>query len=185
MITRMKWTVEDYHQLIESGLLIDRHVELLEGEIVEMSPEGITHSFRGHYGANYLRALLKERADIRENASITLRDSQPEPDIAVVRLPIGIYLSHLPYAEDIYWLVEVSYSSLDKDLTYKQRIYAANGIPEYWIIDLQTVEIIVFREPEIDQYRSRTTFTDGMIYPLAFPDLAVSVEELLRGGSPS
>lgn len=72
-------------------------------------------------------------------------------------------------------------ASLEKDLTDKQRIYASAGIPEYWGIDLQALELIVFRQPKGDHYQSRAVFMDGEIHPLAFPDVAVSVERLLRG----
>ena len=105
MKTRYKWTVEDYHQLIETGLLEGKPVELLEGELIEMSPEGIPHSFTNRSVADYLRTLLNGKAMVSEAHPITLDNSEPEPDIAIVRLPDDIYKQHHPYPQNIYWLI--------------------------------------------------------------------------------
>ena len=112
-ITTYKWSIDEYHLLIESGLLEGKSVELLDGEIVEMSPEREEHSYTNDDVAELLRTKLKGLAKIRESHPITLnnslssRASEPEPDIAVVRLPKTIYIEHHPYPEDIYWLIEV------------------------------------------------------------------------------
>ncbi len=87
MQTLYKWSVAEYHQMIETGLLEDKSVELLEGAIVQMSPEGVPHSYTNHNVVKYLRKLLNGLAEVREAHSITLDNSEPEPDIAVVRLP--------------------------------------------------------------------------------------------------
>ena len=118
-----KWSVDDYHLMIESGVLNNRSVELLEGEIIEMSPEGPLHSSTNDNVAEYLRELLRGLARIREAHPITLRSSEPEPDIAVVRLSKTNYSDRHPYPEDIYWLVEISYTTLEEDLGRKKRIY--------------------------------------------------------------
>ncbi|MGH2412945.1 MAG: Uma2 family endonuclease, partial [Microcystaceae cyanobacterium] len=86
MQTLAKWTVEDYHRMIEAGVLADRRVELIAGEIVEMAPEGPLHKYVTDTSAEYLRSLLQGKAKIYEAHPITLPDSEPEPDIAVVRL---------------------------------------------------------------------------------------------------
>ncbi len=106
-----KWSVEDYHLMIESGVLNNRSVELLEGEIIEMSPEGPLHSATNDNAAEYLRELLRGTARIREAHPITLISSEPEPDIAVVRLTNTNYTDRHPYPEDIYWLVEIAAES--------------------------------------------------------------------------
>lgn len=138
-VSTVKWTIEDYHRMIDAGILDDRHVELLNGEIVEMSPEGIPHASFSSDAADYLRSLLSGRAKIREAKPITLplTDSEPEPDIVIVRLPSSIYHAHHPYPEDVFWLIEYSDSSLKKDLEVKTQTYAAAGIREYWVINLK------------------------------------------------
>ena len=179
MTTLAKWSVDDYHLMIESGVLNNRSVELLEGEIVEMSPEGPLHRFTNDTVAEYLRELLRGQAKVFEAHPITLNNSEPEPDIAVVRLPNSNYLTHHPYPEDIYWLVEISNTTLEEDLGRKKRIYANAGINEYWVINLKTTEIIVFREPTGNDYKTKFTVNEGTITPTACPNIQIEVKTLL------
>lgn len=180
MKTLAKWSIEDYHQMIDAGILCDRQVELLVGEIVEMSPETPIHYYTAKQGIKYLATLLVGKADIRFNGPITLSDSEPEPDIAIVRLPESTYKDHHPYAEDIFWIIEVAKSSLKKDLELKLSIYAQALIPEYWVLDLSQQQLIVFRNPENNTYLSQRIVHQGAIIPLAFPEIQISVERLLN-----
>jgi Uma2 family endonuclease len=182
-LTPVKWTLDDYHRIVESGVLNDRPVELLNGEIVVMPPEGPAHAAYSQESADYLRAVLGSRAKIREAKPITLpaSNSEPEPDIAIVApRSIQVYLQHHPYPEDIFWLIEFSQSSLAKDLETKSRIYAAAGILEYWVINLQIMKLVVFRSPVNGEYESQQTLESGLIVPLAFPDVSISVSRLLN-----
>ncbi|QLE56876.1 Uma2 family endonuclease [Nostoc sp. TCL26-01] len=179
MKTLAKWSVDDYHRMIQVGILCDRRVELLAGEIVEMSPETPIHYSTAKRGAKYLEELLIGRADVRFNGPITLSNSEPEPDIAIVRLPESAYNQRHPEPPDIFWVVEVAKSSLQKDLELKTSIYASANIPEYWVLNLSTGQIIVFREPHNGKYVSKQTIGEGKITPIAFPDIQVSVEKLL------
>ena len=180
MKTLAKWSVEDYHHMIEAGILRDRHVELLAGEIVEMSPETPIHYSTAKRGAKYLEELLSGKADIRFNGPITLSDSEPEPDIAVVRLPESTYSDRHPEPRDIFWIVEVAKTSLKKDLELKASIYAIAGIREYWVLDLSTKQIIVFQNPQNGKYIKEQTIRDGIVTPLAFSEIQVLVESLLE-----
>ena len=139
-----KWTVAEYHRMIAAGLLDHRRVELLQGEIVEMAPEGEPHAYGSTEGKKHLERLLGELATIREGKPITLPDdSEPEPDLAIVQ-PLGReYRAHHPYPENIFWLIEYSDSSLSKDLELKSQLYAAVGIPEYWVVNLKRLELVV------------------------------------------
>jgi Uma2 family endonuclease len=166
--------------MVDAGLFIDRRVELLHGEIVEMALEGTPHSYYSDESAHYLRNLLGDRARVREAKPITLpNQSEPEPDLSIVE-PLGaIYLEHHPYPENIFWLIEFSNSSLTKDLEDKAKIYAEAGIQEYWVVNLRKMQLIVFRFPEDGIYASKQTLTSGWISPLAFQDLEVSLDRLL------
>ena len=178
-----KWTLEDYHRMVASGVLDDRPVELLRGEIVEMSPERATHAYLITEAVTYLISMVGARAVVRPDRPITLlgHDSEPEPDIAVVR-PLGReYLNHHPYPDDIFWLIEYSDSSLENDLEEKRRLYAQAQVPEYWVADLRQSRLVVFRNPEGSDYGQTTTATGGELAPLAFPDLRFSVQRLLEG----
>ncbi len=152
MKTLAKWSVEEYHRMIEAGILSGRSVELLAGEIVEMSPETPMHYATAKRGAKYLEELLSDKADVRFNGPITLANSEPEPDIAVVRLPESAYNDRHPNPQDIFWIVEVAKTSLKKDLEIKAVIYAMAAIQEYWILDLSAKQMFVFKYPQADKY---------------------------------
>jgi len=176
-----KWTVEEYHRMIEAGILSDRQVELLKGEIVEISPEVEPHAYSSSEAGEYLAKLLGDRAKVRQAKPITLpNDSEPEPDIAVVQ-PLGReYREHHPYPENILWLIEYANSSLEKDLDIKTKIYAQAGILEYWIVNLKKLNLVVFREIVDGDYATKLTLTEGIIQPLAFPDVSVAVEQIIN-----
>lgn len=175
-----KWTLEEYHQLVNAGMLANKQVELIRGEIVEMAPEGEPHAYFSTASDKYLTQQLGERALVRQAKPITLpNQSEPEPDIAVVR-PLGrAYLKHHPYPEDIFWVIEYSDTSLEKDLKLKTTVYAEVEIPEYWVVDLKQNLLIVFRDPKSGQYTSRQEYTSGTITPLAFPDVAVAINKII------
>ncbi|ELR97019.1 Uma2 family endonuclease [Gloeocapsa sp. PCC 73106] len=177
MKTLAKWTVEDYHRLIETGLLNQRRVELIAGEIIEMSPEGPLHAFVTEGFAKYLQALLQEMALVREAHPITLADSELEPDLAICKLPRQQYKICHPQPSDIFWLIEISQTTLNYDLSEKKQIYAKAGIQEYWVVDVNKSQIYVFRQPQEDNYQASSTIREGFIIPLAFPHIEVLVEK--------
>ena len=179
-VSLVKWTVNEYHRMIAAGILDERRVELLKGEIVEMSPEGEPHAYFSSEAGEYLTRLLGDRAMIRHSKPITLpNDSEPEPDIAIVQRLGREYLEHHPYPENIFWLIEYSDSSLDKDLQTKSKVYAEAKIPEYWVVNLNRRQLVVFRDPQDGEYASKFTINGGTIYSLAFPDVAVSVDSIV------
>lgn len=182
-VTTAKWTLEDYHRMLEVGLLEGRHIELLNGEIIEMPPEGPEHAQQSTDTADYLRELLGNRAVVRDAKPITLPDSrsEPEPDLAIVEPLRALYRTRHPYPENIFWLLEYANTSLSKDLNAKQKAYAAAEIQEYWVVDLKHRRLNVFRLPFDGNYASESTFTTGEISPLTFPDITVSVQRLLEG----
>ncbi len=179
MNTLAKWTVEEYHQMIEAGILKNHRVELLVGEIIEMPPEGPLHVFYGEELADYLRSRLAGKALIREAHPITLTNSEPQPDIAIVEPPRERYRNRHPYPEDIFLVIEVSDSTLAKDLELKRKAYAQAGIREYWIIDVKNKQLIVFRSPNNDDYSYSQEIKQGNIAMLAFPEVEVRVDRLL------
>lgn len=182
MTTRVataKFSVEDYHRMIEAGVLALRQVELVDGLIVEMPPEGTEHSYYGQTLADSFRLSLSGRALVRENKPITLSTSEPEPDIVIVRLPASAYLSHHPYSDDIFLLVEISKSTLAFDASVKRKTYAREGIQDYWIVDVVNKQLRVYRCPSDGDYQQITTLNgDSFISPLAFPDLAIAVKQI-------
>jgi Uma2 family endonuclease len=182
VVTPYRWTIDRYHKAVEAGIFDGQPIELLDGELIEMSPEGIPHAGLSSDGADYLRERLGSQVKVREAKPITLpNDSEPEPDIAIVK-PLGdLYKTERhPYVEDVYWVIEYSNTSLEKDLQIKSKIYAKANIFEYWVINLKTRELVVFRDPLGDEYQSKTVMTSGIIYPVSFPDIQIDVVRLIQ-----
>ena len=178
-VTAYKWSLEQWHKLVEAGVLAGQNVELIEGEIIKVSPEGIPHSFSNQSIGNYLQKLLKETAIILERYPITLDNSEPQPDITVVRTPRNIYRNHHPYPKDIYLLIEISNSTLKFDRETKATMYARNNIPEYWIVDLVNNQVIVHTSPQKDHYQKIAEYQSGIVSCAAFPDAKIDLEQLL------
>ena len=177
VLTTAKWTIEEYHRMIVMGIVDDRRVELLKGEIVEISPEGESHAYFSSEAGEYLSRLLGDRAMIRQSKPITLpNNSEPEPDIAIVQRLGREYLEHHPNPENVFWLIEYSDFSLNKDFELKSKVYAEVKIPEYWVVNLKKRQLVVFRDPQDWEYASKSTLAEGTICSLAFPDVAVSVD---------
>ncbi|MEM1291149.1 MAG: Uma2 family endonuclease [Cyanobacteria bacterium P01_H01_bin.162] len=178
--TSTTWSVADYHQMIATGLLAGRQVELLDGDVVEMAPELPIHWATYRRGAKYLEALLGERAIVFTAAPITLpSDGEPQPDIMIAAPPESHYDDLHPGPDDVYWLIEVSNSTLTFDLEEKARLYARDGIVEYWVVDVPNRQLWVHRQPEANAYAEKQSLASGMVAPLAFPDLEIKVERLL------
>jgi Uma2 family endonuclease len=180
MATLTKWTVDDYHRMIEAGILQGRQVELLAGVVVDMSPEAPIHYNTAKRSSRRLQKLFENFADVRFNGLITLpNDSEPEPDIAIVRLPESLYDDRHPGPEDIFLVIEFAKSSLKKDTEEKPIIYGVAGIPDYWVVDLAKRELTVFRDPFDQGYRAKFSQIFGAITPVAFPEIQISLGQLL------
>jgi Uma2 family endonuclease len=186
-LPRAKWSIEDYHQMIAAGILVDRRVELLQGEIIEMSPELPMHYDTTDEGADYLRQRFAGQAKVRFNGPITLSDSEPEPDIVVAQLKPQSYRVQHPRPAEIHLVIEFANTSLTKDLGQKAQLYAAEGIPEYWVVDLNLREIHVFRQIQADglrltgghRYSQHTQVAAGTLTLAPFPTIAIDVTRLL------
>jgi Uma2 family endonuclease len=161
------FTVEEYHRLAEAGILRpEERVELLDGAIVEMSPIGVAHWDRHAQITAYLITTLGKHARVVPQGSFALgHANEPQPDIAV--------LAPLPYARErrgptpgeIFAVVELSDSSLRKDLGPKLRLYARFGIPDYLVVDLEHDLLVHYHEPHDlgyegeDRLQATDTFT--------------------------
>ncbi len=178
--TTYKWMLDRYHQAIEAGIFTDQSVELLQGDIVVMTPEGEPHAYHNTEAGDYLRKLLGDRVKIRDAKPITLpNNSEPEPDIAVVK-PLGkVYRTHHPHPGDIFWVIEISQATLAKDIGQKKTVYAEAGIPEYWVVDLNNSQLTVFRDLRQGEYATEQVLTEGTVSPSAFKDVLIEVQNFL------
>ncbi len=174
------WSRAEYEQMIDAGILgSEDHVELIEGEIVEMSPEKSRHAVATELVAEALRAAFPKGHAIRVQHPLSLPDdSEPEPDVAVVRGSQRDYREGHPRTAVL--VVEVSDSSLAYDRGRKSKIYAKAGIPEYWVVDLAKRRVHVHRKPTSGKYGRAVVVTpSGSITPLAAPGQPVRVADLL------
>jgi|APSaa5957512622_1039677.scaffolds.fasta_scaffold38870_2 Uma2 family endonuclease len=180
-VRRYRWTRADYDRVIETGGFgPEDKIELLDGELWEMTPQGSAHSAVCGKVMYALQKAFGEAFFVRVQFPIALDDvSEPEPDVAVVR---GAPDDHFDgHPTEALLLVEVSLSSLSFDRGRKLAAYARNGIPEYWVVDLNTEKLEVYREPKGTLYLSATVLNRGdTITPLHAPDAKVRVADLLR-----
>ena len=135
----------EYDELVELGWFEDEPIELLRGMLVEMTPQGNDHSDVGAYIAQLLASRLPfDRYDVRAHSPYAATDdSEPEPDVQVSRKP----KPRGSHPTSALLVVEVSRSSLRKDRKLKLPIYADNGVPEYWIVDLVKRVVEIYTEP--------------------------------------
>ena len=180
---RRPFSVEDYDRMVEVGILgKEDRVELIEGEILEMSPIGDRHAACVDRAAALLLPPLVGESIVRIQGPIRLGDySKPQPDLILLRYDRGFFAARGPVTRDAYLVIEVSDSSIRYDRGPKLRVYAMHGVHEVWIEDLTTDTLLVFRNPTGNIYRSELTFKPGdSISPHAFPQLVLSVSSLLN-----
>jgi len=183
-----RFAVERYFALVAEGVLApDDPVELLEGVVVSMPPEDPPHAAAISKTGEALRAAVGARAAVREQHPLVAgRQSVPEPDIAVVAGNNADYERSHPTTALL--VVEVAASSLGQDRLTKAGIYAAAGIPEYWIVNLRDEHVEVLSEPDRHArfFRNRRVVSRGELITLtALPDARVAVSDLLPAPSPA
>ena len=182
-VQRRRFTVEEYYRMGEVGILgPEDRVELIEGEIIEMSPISprdaacVTVLNRLLLQAVVDRAVLSPRNPVR-----LLGDTEPQPDVVLLRPPERRYWEHKAEPPDALLVVEVSDTSYRYDRYVKLPLYARAGIPEVWIVDLAHAVVEVFREPGTAGYAfAQRVERGGTIAPAAFPDAVVTVAEILQ-----
>jgi Uma2 family endonuclease len=179
---RRRFTVEEYERMGEVGIFdpADR-VELLDGEIVTMSPIGPKYAGVVNRIAACLFRSLDDRATvIVQNPLRLLPRSEPQPDLVVARFRRDFYQSAHPTAEDVLLVIEVADSSLRTDRAVKLPIYARQGIGEVWIVDLAADVVHVHTDPVHGAYREVCTVRSGeTLKPRMVPDLELTIGEIL------
>jgi Uma2 family endonuclease len=172
---------EDYEKMVEHGIFDeDEKIELWDGILIEMSPKGIKHANAVRRVDREIEKKLGDQIVFSAQDPIRLNDfSQPEPDIALLVPPIENYDLGHPTPKDIYLVMEIADSSIEKDRR-KAINYGQNGIRQYLLLNLNTNEIEDYREPSADGYRFKKTYTENESFSLAaFPDVEIKVGDLL------
>ena len=178
-----KYTVDEYHVMVETGILTpDERVELIDGEIVQMPPMSSSPaSVVNRINRLLNQSISPDDAIVWSQCPITFPiNTEPEPDVALLRPRADFYRSNLPTPQDTLLLIEVSRTTLRYDRNIKLPLYALAGIPEVWLVNLAQDTIEVYRGPEGGVYRESSQLrAGGTVSPQAFPDLRFAVEELL------
>jgi Uma2 family endonuclease len=181
-VTRKLFTTDEYYRMAEVGILTpDDRVELIEGEIIRMSPIGLRHAACVNRTADLFMLKFRGKATVTvQNPAHLNKYNEPQPDILLLTHREDYYASKHPSPEDTLLLLEVADTSLGFDLKVKIPLYAAMGIPEVWVADLRKNVVRVFRNPEAGQYRTVLTFSAGeTLSVLAFPDVVFGVSDLI------
>lgn len=173
------WTKDMYYAAAEAGIFEDRRVELINGEIIEMSPMTSKHGVAIHLVQDALRTLFGDGYFVATQIPLDLGGiSEPEPDVAVYTGTARDYTDQKP--SHALLVVEISHATLTPDRNEKANLYAKAGIQDYWIINLKNNVLEVYRDPAETGYQSMTCLTaqDG-ISPLALPSVQISVATML------
>ncbi len=180
-----RWTRKEYYRMARLGFFDERRVELIEGEVLEMSPPLPPHSIAVALADEAVRAVFGKDYFIRIQEPLSLSlDSDPQPDVAVVVGKPRDYLKSHPTSALL--VVEVAETSLSYDRGRKARLYAEAGIEDYWIVNLRQRQVEVYRQPQKKPRQRRAAYTEVIICsendtvaPLAAPHAKIKVADLL------
>lgn len=181
-VLRRRFTVDEYYKMAEAGILHeDDRVELIEGEIVQMSPIGSRHAACVMRLIQFFSQQGGQRVLVNAQNPIRLSDdTEPQPDIALLRPRPDFYASSHPGPEDILLVIEVADTSGPYDRQVKVPLYARSGIVETWLVDLPGGTIEVYRIPSPEGYRQIQIVRRGeRLAPAALPDLELSADDFL------
>ena len=176
-------TIEEYHQMIEAGILSeDERIELIRGDMIEMSPIGKRHAGCVRWLIRSFSSRFASQAviDVQDPVTLQEQQSEPQPDVVLLRYREDCYRTQHPKPEDVLLAVEVADSSLDYDRDVKIPLYAEAGIPEAWLVALPSDSVFSYRDPSPTGYREVRQYRRGdVITPEAFPDEPFTVDEIL------
>lgn len=180
-VLKRRFTVEEYYKMAQAGIFSeDDRVELLDGEIVEMTPIGSSHAAVVDRLTRLFSRLVGEQALVRVQNPIRLSPhSEPQPDLALLKPRSDFYAQAHPGPEDVLLVVEVAETSVGIDRKIKIPLYAKARISEVWLVDLDEERIEVYRKPSSKGYAEVQRFRRGRNLTLqALPDLKLSASEV-------
>lgn len=181
-VIKKHFTVADYHGMAKAGIIRpEERVELIEGEIIQMSPIGHRHHVRVTRTNTLFVRAFGDRAIVSCQSSIELnRWTEPQPDLVVYKPRSDFYAAKKPTPDDVLLVMEISDTSLRYDRNIKIPLFAAAAIPEVWIQDVAEDIVYVYRDPRGRSYSTTFEVRRGnVISPLALPDIQFVLEELL------
>ena len=183
VLTKHRFTTKEYYRMAETGILHpDARVELLDGEIIDMSPIGPFHGGTTKYLIDHFTQAGEGRWLLAVQDPVHLEDySEPQPDLMLLQRAPDFYRARHPMPADVFLLIEVADTSLGYDRERKLPACGRAGIPEVWIVNLEDRTVEVYREPHLTGYAATAILRGGdKATPLAFPDAALNVAELMQ-----
>ena len=178
--SRYKLSIEDYHKLGAAGILgEDSRVELIEGDLIEMAPIGITHMRCVNRLNRLLMQAVGDAAIVSVQNPVTLPPrSEPQPDVALLK-PAADQADHVPHPADVLLIVEVADTTLNYDRRTKLPLYARAGIVEVWIVDVQGQTIETFSAPTDTGYaRTAVHRRADTVTPIQVPAASIRLDDL-------
>jgi Uma2 family endonuclease len=180
-LPRHKLNLEDYHRMIEAGIFTpNQRIELLEGKLFDMAPIGPAHSGTTNYLTRLFFQAVGDKAIVSVQNPVMLGDnSEPQPDLMILRSREDFYRSSHPVAEEVLLLVEIADTSASSDRSYKIPLYARHGIPEVWLLDVKRQQLEIHTQPEQGQYRQvHLAQTDEAIRLSQLPEIEINVRQI-------
>jgi len=183
-VTKKLFTVDEYHRMAEAGILAEHdRVELIDGEIIQMSPIGHRHMVCVNRATTLFIEAFGRKAVVSPQNPVQLSDwTEPQPDLVVFKPRSDFYAARKPTPEDVLFTVEVADTSLRYDRNVKLPRFAVAGIPEVWIEDLKNDCLLVYRDPQRNNYKTSFTLQRGdAVSPIAFPGISFAIDDLFGG----
>ena len=183
LLRRHRLTATEYRRMGEVGILrADARVELIEGEIIDMTPTGSRHAGVVRHIARLFERAIGDSAVVSIQSPVSLSDrSEPEPDIALLSPRTDFYKSAHPRPADVLLIVEVADASLRYDRQVKVPLYARHGVTEVWIVGLERNVLTQYRDPEGERYRTATSLVELAAVELAaLPGVRLDLRGVFR-----
>jgi Uma2 family endonuclease len=177
-IPRHRLTVDEYYRMAELGLLPpDARVELIEGEIIDMTPQGSRHADLVARLNRRIVLAIGEAAVVRCQLPLRLSlRSEPEPDFAIVKERGAHYAEAHPSATDVLFLIEIAHTSVKYDRYIKIPLYARHGVAEAWVIDIEAARVHLHRAPRDGTYTDVTSVdAPDALSPIALPHVRIDL----------
>ena len=189
IVERHRFSVAQYREMIEHGIFAeDEPIELIRGEVVKKMPIGNAHAAMVNQLNRFFSARLSSDLLISIQNPIATEDSEPEPDVAILNFQDDLYASRRPVAGDVRLLIEVADSDVCSSDLIKGSVYAAAGVVEYWIVNLNNSTVEIYLDPQAVEGRYATVNTvsgDQTLQPRAIPGLSLTAEEFFGKKLPS
>ncbi|AEE53118.1 Uma2 family endonuclease [Haliscomenobacter hydrossis] len=179
-IQRHLFTIADYHKMGAAGILPERGIELINGEIIKMSPIGSKHAAKVDKLGRLLNEQLSKALIVRSQNPFIANDlSEPEPDIALLKYRDDFYENELPHGTDIHLIIEVADTTFAYDTKVKLPLYASSGIPEYWVIDLNKKQVHVYWDALENSYQLSKVYRSGELIKAQGIELELEVAQVI------